>query len=152
MCKYHLRLILLGALFITLFLPVDPDPQIPSNWVFSIWYSLNLLAAIPDLIAKPNIGRLLFGLGSLLDLLAIQILILFNLCLCYSARPRKLERLYRISLLVLFLVKWWFVLFITDPYRGIGYWANPALVTAATLLEIGFMIYEKRRGPTDLDL
>lgn len=153
MAKRRLRLILLGFLFITLFLPVDPDPhEIPFNWLFSLWYSLLHLAAIPDLIAKPSIGRLLFWVGSLLDLLAIQILILFSLCLCCPARLRKLERLYRISLLVLFPVKWWFVLFITDPYRGIGYWANPVLVTVAALMEIGFMIYERRKKPTDLDL
>ncbi len=152
MTKHRLRLILLGVLFITLFLPVDPDPQVPFNWLFSIWYSLNLLAAIPDLIAKPSIGRLLFVIGSLLYFFAIQILIVFNLCLCCSARLRILERLYRIFLLVLFFVVWWFVLFIVDPYRGIGYWANPIMVTVAALLEIGFLIYERRRESTDLGL
>jgi len=152
MTKRRLRLILLGILFVTLFLPVDPDPQVPFNWLFSIWYSMESLAAIRSAIVELDIGDLIGWVGRLLYLLAIQILIVFNLCLCCSARLRILERLYRIFLLVLFFVVWWFVLFIIDPYRGIGYWANPVLVTAATLMEIGFMIYERRRGPTDLDL
>ncbi len=110
------------------------------------------LAAIRSAFVELDIGDLIGWVGFLLYLLAIQILIVFNLCLCCSARLRILERLYRIFLLVLFFVVWWFVLFIIDPYRGIGYWANPVLVTAATLMEIGFVIYERRREPTDLGL
>ncbi|MGC9397044.1 MAG: hypothetical protein ACP5J4_19550 [Anaerolineae bacterium] len=149
MTKCRLRLILLGLLFVTLFLPVDPE--VPTNWFFSFWSLLLFLAAIPDLIANPSISRLLFGVGSLLYFFAIQILILFNLCLCCSACLRKLERLYRISLIVLFFVVWWFVLFIVDPYRGIGYWANPVMVTVAALLEIGFVMHERSRKPLNLN-
>lgn len=75
MSKRSLRLILLGLLFVTLFLPVDPE--VPANWFFSFWSLLLFLAAIPDLIANPSIGRLLFVIGSLLYFFAIQILILF---------------------------------------------------------------------------
>lgn len=92
MTKHRLRLILLGVLFITLFLPVDPDPQIPFNWLFSIWYSMESLAAIRSAIVELDIGDLIGWVGRLLYLLAIQILIVFNLCLCCSARLRILER------------------------------------------------------------
>lgn len=153
MSKRRLRLILLGLLFITLLLPMAPDPQAPSIWLYSSWYSMESLAAIPDLIAEPNVGHLIFWVGLLLYLLAIQILMFLNLCLCWSAHPaRKLEWLYRISLLVLFPLVWWCGMFIIEPYQGIGYWANPVMVTVAALMEIGFVIYERRREPTDLDL
>jgi len=143
MYKHHLRLILLGFLFVTLFLPMGDDTP---NWLFSLWYSLHLFAAIPDLIAEPNIGHLILWMGLLLGFLVIQILILFNLCLLF----RKWERWYRISLLVLFPVTWWFVLFRIDPlYRSVGYWANPILVSIAALMEIGFITYERLKESTD---
>jgi len=128
------------------------DPQAPPIWLYSFWYSMESLAAIRGAIVKLDIGDLIGWVGFLLYLLAIQILIVFNLCLCCSARLRKLERLYRIFLVVLFFVVWGFVLFIIDPYRGIGYWANPVMVTVATLMEIGFVINERLKKPANLDL
>jgi hypothetical protein len=153
MAKRHLRLILLGFLFITLFLPVDTDPQVPYNWLFSLWYAMEFLAAILDTTFKPDMGDWIREVGHLLYWFAIQILLFLNLCLYWSARPaKKLERLYRISLLGLFPLVWWQGIFSIDPYRGVGYWANPVMVTVAALMEIGFMIYERRKKPADLDL
>jgi hypothetical protein len=152
MTKRRLRLILLGLLFITLFLPVDPDPQVPFNWLFSIWYFMEFLAAIPNTTFKPDIGDWIREVGHLLYLFAIQILILLNLSFCLSVRPaRKLERLYRISLLVLLPLVWWQGIFIIDPYRGIGYWANPVMVTVAALMEIGLVIHERSRKSVNLN-
>lgn len=151
MTKRRLRLMLLGLLCIIFLLPMASDPKAPPIWMYSFWYSMETLAVILSPTIKPDIGDLISWVGALLYLLAIQILIVFSLCLCCSARLRKLERFYRVSLVVLFFVVWWFVLFIIDPYRGIGYWANPVMVTVAALMEIGFVIQERSRKPVNLN-
>ncbi len=153
MAKSRLRLILLGLLCITFLLPMAP--QSPPICLFSLWYTMEILVGAFNTIThgfKLTIGDLIMGAGELSYLLAIPTLIFLNLCLCLSDRSAiKLERLYKISLLVL-LPLVWYVMFIIKPDQEIEYWASPVAVTIAALLEIGFMIYERRRGPTDLDL
>ena len=134
MSERGLRLILAAIMIVTLFLPVDPDPQVPPNWLFSLWYSMELLVTLPGAIIELDIGGLAFGFAYLLYLWAIPLLALWNLWL--SAYPvKELKVVYRVFLLVFFLLVWGFVIFIVQPYRGIGYWANPSVVTAAALCE-----------------
>ncbi len=154
MSKRRLRLILLGSLCITLLLPMASDSKAPPIWTYSFWYFMEFLAAIaiPNTTFKPDMGDWIREVGHLLYLLAIPILIFLNLNLCLSARSvGKLERLYRISLLVLFPLVWWQGIFIIEPYRGIGYWIHPVMVTVAALMEIGLVIHERSRKSVNLN-
>lgn len=153
MAKRRLRLILLGLLCITFLLPLAP--QTPPICLFSLWYTMEMLVGIVNTITygyKLTISDLIMGAGQLSYLLAIPALIFLNLCLCLSSRSAtKLERLYRISLLVL-LPLVWYEMFIIEPDQEIEYWVSPVAVTVATLIEIGFVINERRKKPADLDL
>jgi hypothetical protein len=67
--------------------------------------------------------------------LTVPLLILLNACLAVRSF-RGLRMLYRFLLLAL-LPLTWYRTFLTDPaWRGVGFWANAAVVSAAVLIEI----------------
>jgi hypothetical protein len=139
MSRRDLRKILAGIMLLTLFLPMDPE--VGPNLLGIFWYSLELLATVSG---QSNFDELVFVSGALLYFYAVPILILLNVCsLVFPIRG--LEALYRISLLILCPLIWWFVIFILPPFRGIGHWANPVVVSAAALLEIAFLVRESMR-------
>jgi hypothetical protein len=123
----NLRLILVAVMVMSLFLPADPEAG--PNWFFSYWYSMESLIGISEV----GFGSFVVVLGTLLYLWAIPILILMNVCL--SVLPTKgLKTFYRIVLLILFPLTWCATLIM--GFRGIGFWANPVLVSAVGLLEV----------------
>jgi hypothetical protein len=118
-------------MFVTLFLPIDPE--ITSNWAFILFHSLETPLCTPFLLAVP-------------------ILILCNVLLMVFPSDR-VKKVYRIFLLVLFPLVWFGTLITTPPFRGAGFWAKPAVVSAAALLEIVFVLWERREksGGTGLE-
>jgi len=85
-------------------------------------------------------------LGMILFFLTLPMLILLNIFLMIFP-SQGLRRFYRIFLLVLIFPLKWLITFIdlSEGPWGIGFWASLAVVTAATLMEIAFMISERRK-------
>lgn len=126
MFEHHLRWVLAGVMFVTLFLPNSGN----SNWLYAFWYPLEILSNI-----FYSTSNLILGSGLLLFLLSIPILILLNVSLAISSSQR-LKKFYRIALLVLFSLTWWGTLSgLSNGAWGIGFWANPLVITAAVLME-----------------
>lgn len=136
MSEVCLRLILVGVMFVALFLN--------DNWVGIYWYSMEYLAAVIRLSSIGSIGDIVPVLGVILFLLTVPILIPLNVFLVVSP-VRGLKMLYRIFLLVLFPLMW-YELFQRDPVWREGWFlAIPAVVTAAALMEIAFLVGERLR-------
>lgn len=130
------RLILAGVMFGVLFLPLNPSPEVMPNWLFIFWYSMEALLQI---FGGTDIANRIGWLCLLLFLLAVPLLILLNVCL--SVRPfAGLKVLYRILVSALFLVSWYESFHIDPVYRGLGFWTLIAVVSAAVLVEIVFLV------------
>jgi hypothetical protein len=135
MSERALRLVLVGIMCVTLFLPNTGVP----NWFDAYWSSMEILAVI--LYSPLNI---VLGFASILCLLAMPILILLSILLGLADSSVRLRRFYRILLLVVFPLMWgWTFLRWTGGLGGVGLWANPIVVTIAALMEIAFMISER---------
>lgn len=151
MSERRFRLVLAGIMFVTLLLPLNPPPEVLPNWLFILWHSLETLSWI---FYRPSGANYTVGLAgwlnvfSFLSLLSAPLLILLNVCL--AVRPfGGLKMLYRILMLIL-LPLTWYLAFIIDPdWRGMGFWANIAVVSAAALLEIFFVARERLRESGD---
>jgi hypothetical protein len=136
-----LRLALVGGMVITLFLPNSGN----SNLFYTLWYPLEVLSVI--FYSTSNFA---LGLGLILFTLAIPILILLNVYQLASS-GKRLKRSYRISLIVLCPLTWWGTLFsLRGGGWGIGLWANPVIVTAASLLEIVFIVSGRKTKLEDV--
>ena len=135
MSERTLRWVLLGVMFVTLFLPNTYEP----NWLLFLWFFLNSLAAVMDL---SYINEVVYRLGYMLFTLSFPILIFLNWSLAIST-SRRLKILYRAFLLILCPVMWWAALNIDPVVRGIGVWTIPIVGTVAALVEIAFIIGEQ---------
>lgn len=116
-----LRVVLAGILFAALFLP--SDPEVESNWALILWYSLEAPICIPFLWALPS-------------------LVVLNICLAICLH-RGLRTLYRAYLLILFPLVLCATL-IMEPFRGIGFWAHPVMVSIAALVEVVLIVRQRR--------
>lgn len=135
MFERYSRLVLASVMSVTLFLPNTGEP----NWFFIFWSSGLYLAGVTS--ALHSIGGIIFWLGTMLFLLAVPILILLNALLVLADFLVRLKTLYRISLLILFPLTWWGTLLRwSGGSWGVGFWAIPAVVTAATLTETAFLV------------
>ncbi len=140
MSERHLRLILAGAMFVTLLLPMNPHPDPVPNGVYILWYSME---AMPRILRSTDIAYSMGWLLPLLGLLGTLVLIPLNLCLV--ARPRKgVKVLYRILVLALLPLAWYTTFSTALRFRGVGLWANTAVVSAAVLLEAFFVAREQQ--------
>jgi hypothetical protein len=133
MSERRLRLILASVMFVTLFLPWNPPPDVRSNWTVVLLYCMEA-----SRIFCPR--DLLFGL-------AVPLLTLSNVYL--SIHPSKRWKiLYRVLIPITFLVIWHVSFLIGPRFRGVGFWANIATVSTAMLLEIVFVVRERRGKST----
>jgi hypothetical protein len=131
-----LRVILVSVMFMTLFLPWSPlSHGFLPTWMYMLWVSNEAIA-----VAIFHGIRGVYFLNVLrfcmvLSPLTVPLLILLNACLAVRSF-RGLRMLYRFLLLAL-LPLTWYRTFLTDPaWRGVGFWANAAVVSAAVLIEI----------------
>lgn len=135
MSERRLRLVLVGIMLVTLFLPNTGE----LNWVFILWYSMLYLAGIASVLS--SISGIIFWLGAMLFLLTVPALMLLNTFLVLAGFSTKLRRFYRILLLILFPLTWWGTLLrLSGGAWGVGLWAIPAVVTVAALMETAFVI------------
>lgn len=135
-----LRLALVGITFAILFLPYQGDTG-ESVLGISYWYSMEILAVLFGSILNTILGTVM-----LLFFLTLPMLILLNTFLMIFP-SQGFRKLYRIFLLVFIFPLKWLITFIdlSEGSWGIGFWASLAVVTAATLMEITFMISERRK-------
>lgn len=139
------RLILAGVMFATLFLPLNLLPGTMPNWLFIFWCSIE---ALPRIFGGTDIANRIGWLRLFLSSLAVPLLILLNVCL--SVRPfTGLKMLYRILMPVLFLLSWYESFHIDPVYRGLGFWTLIAVVSAAMLVEIVFLVSAQLRKSRD---
>ena len=149
MSERLLRVILTSVMFITLFLPWNPlsDSGLMPTWVYMLWGTVEAVAAMVRGIK----GIYFFNaLCCALSLLTVPLLILLNACLALCSL-RELKMLYGFSSLAL-LPLTWYRTFLTDPaWRGIGFWANATVVSAAVLVEIVLVVSAQLRESGNAD-
>lgn len=130
MSELILRIIIIGLMIVTLLLP--RERLIEPNFFMIYWYSIEALSKIKSV---NSFSKIIGWYGILIYLWTVPILTLLNaLLLIFPCRG--LVGFYRFCLFILFLIIWNEVLFIMGPGRGIGYWAIPAVVTTAVVIEI----------------
>jgi len=140
MSERLLRVILASVMFITLFLPWSPLSQgfLPT-WMYILWVTgealeIAIFHGIKGIYMR-NVLRFCIALSPL----TVPLLLLLNVCLA-GRSFRGLRMLYRFLLLAL-LPLTWYRTFHTDPvYRGVGFWANATVVSAAVLVEIVLVV------------
>jgi len=147
------RLVLAGVMFATLFLRWNPlsDTQGMPNWVFILGASME---ALTWLFSRPRSVNYSVGFAgwlnflSLLSLLSVPFLISLNVLLAvcpFRGLNRWLKMLCRISVLILLSLTWYLTFHIDPGWRGVGFWANTAVVSVAALMEIVFLISGRLR-------
>jgi hypothetical protein len=148
------RLVLAGIMVVTLFLPFQPVSaarEVP-NWLFILYASVETSVA---LLSGPRTTlfpvRLVnwFDLLSRLSLLSVLFLIPFNILLavCPFERLKTWLRIaHRLALLVLVVLTWRFTFIVAPVIRGVGFWANTAVISIAALVEVIFLISQGGKG------
>lgn len=138
------RLIWACVMFATLF--------VKDNWFLILEV---LLEALPGLfgphgeIYTMSFIDWLFLFVILSRAFGVPLLGLFNMLLVFDPFNRRLKTVYRICVLILFLLAWCLA-FVFDPsLREVGFWANTAVITVAGLVEIAFLVRERLGKPQD---
>jgi len=141
MFRYRFRLILIGAMFVILFLPMFKHSHLP-NWAL-------LFFLFHDSYVELNILTLLHIIPDVLASLSVPILMMLNLILALFP-TRGWKTLYRICLLILFLTTWWLTLILNSAgWEIVGLWAVPIVITIAALFEVGFIVKRKLERAED---
>lgn len=136
--EHGLRLVAAIFLLTTLFLPAGSPPNADEpNWGFILYYGADALAAFPQPLA----------ILTMAGLLGAPLLAMTNLLFIFWS-PRNLKIVYRIYLLVLCPLTWYGTLLTPPKMRGLGFWANAMVITAAFGLELIFFVRE--RQPTSV--
>lgn len=150
MSERRLRAILAIAMLVTLFLPVDPPRTTGVNLTFILWYSMEALASfigVPGIALIDWLRLVLFLLG----ILGVPLLILLNLCLL-ARSFRGLRIVYRIFLLILLPLTSYGAFQLDPGWRAVGFWAYIAVISAAALIEIFFVVRERLKKPQNAPL
>jgi len=153
------RLVLVGVIFVTLFLPwnrVSDSMGVPTKhilyegiptFLFIVWVTLETL---PTVIRGIGLVYSINGLCIVLFLWAIPFLMPFNvgLAVCpFEGLTRWLKVLYRIFLLIVLALAWHAVFLFYRSWRGAGFWSSIAAVSVAVLIEIVLVISEWLKKP-----
>jgi hypothetical protein len=141
MSERILRLAVGGGMLATLFLHLNPlGSEGFLNWTYLFWFSSE---ALPAILGDLSILERAIWLGLILPLLAVPLLIVFNVYLAiYSSRKAKM--LYRVVVLILLPLTWYrsFHVDFEWPEAGV-FWISTVVVSVATLIEIILVARER---------
>lgn len=136
------RLVLAGAMFVSLFLPWNPlsDSEKVPTWLYIVFGTVETSVTI---LRGIKYTYFIKGLCLVLSLWAVPFLALINVCLalCPSrSESLNLKAPYRISVLVL-LPCTLYRTFLTEPgWQGIGFWINTVMFSVVALIEIILLV------------
>jgi len=134
-------------MFVVFFLPTNPPPETIPNWLLILWSSWE---ALPRILGGTDIANRIGWVRILLFWWAVPLLFLLNVCLSVRVFG-VLKTLYRVFILIL-LPLVWHGAFQADPgWRGVGFWAHVAVVSAAALVEIIFLVSEHLRAGSAIE-
>ena len=153
MRKCHVRLMLAGVMFASLFLPWWPGEGIhlfSSGWFLVFSGTLESLVII---VRRPDSVNLANHFHFLAFLWSAPFLVALNICLAIWS-PRSLKILYRVSLLItiLLVLSWIYPVSASAMGWGWGMWVNVGVISAAILIEIVFTISERLKKTQNVDL
>jgi hypothetical protein len=139
------RLVLISVMCVTLLLPYDINY---SNW----WGILGALAQLAaSLPYRPSIHRVFDSLAAMLTYLAVPVILLVNVAVLQSSLDKRWKKRCRALLLVLCPLRWWGIWQgFSGGAGGIGLWVTPIVVTVAALLEVVFIISERKKKIEDV--
>jgi hypothetical protein len=131
-CERCTRLTLIALVTGSLFLPWHLSFEGSSTWIV---FLVSLVEGVSHLFKSTSVSDWAYYLGILLFALTVPLLLLINACLvAFPARGLKL--VYRILAPALVVLTWYESLQMGVEWRGVGFWTNLALVSAAPLVEI----------------
>jgi hypothetical protein len=148
MPKHRLRLLLAGAMAVALLLlwnPLCPPgaAQVTPSWVYVLWGTTEAISAMLRGIQ----GRYFVNaLCIALSLPGVPLPVLLNICLGIWPSD-DLDVLYRVLALSLVPLTWYRTLLTDQVWRGSGFWANTAMITAAALIETALLIRKRVDQP-----
>jgi len=141
--ELYTRLVLVGMMLGTFFLPWSPSDPMGSTFVLSLWFLCEALPYTFHLTDITITDRILW-LTDVLYSLAIPILLFFNVWLLIHS-SKIVKRLYRVVLPILLFSTWATSMGIDAEMRGVGFWATIALVCIVLFFEIIFLTNEYHR-------
>jgi hypothetical protein len=135
-----LRWILVIVMFVTFFV-LPPDVNY-SNW----WYTLEVLVGVATIsLDQLSISKVSFILAAMLMYLPVPVILLVNVAVLQSSLDKRWKKRCRALLLVLCPLQWWWIWRgVSGGSRKIGMWPTPVVVTVAALLEVVFIISERK--------